>query len=116
MTESQSANASGASSAEPTALVETIEAPRLKGIAINDFVLFKEKRDLYERRVREKSSSTGVNMPITTLRNSIEENLWMRSFGPVGYQLMTSVRSQMKTGRPASTLDRRQAHTSSILG
>ena len=58
-----------------SSLVETIEAPRLKGVSTSDFVQFEEQRKLYERKVQEKSDSTGVSIPLTTIRNSIDEGL-----------------------------------------
>lgn len=54
-------------------IVETLEAPRLKGIRTEDFVLFAQKREIYERQVQEKSQEQGVQISATTLRNSIEK-------------------------------------------
>lgn len=54
-------------------IVETLEAPRLRGIETSDFVTFKQKREVYERRVQEKIAEQGVAIPATTYRNSIEK-------------------------------------------
>lgn len=54
------------------AIVENLEAPRLNGIKIEDFVTFARRREIYERQVKEKSQKQGVIIPATTLRNSIE--------------------------------------------
>ena len=53
-------------------IVETLEAPRLIGISTEDFVSFKQKREIYERRVNEKSAEQGVPIPATSYRNSIQ--------------------------------------------
>ena len=53
-------------------IVETLEAPRLTGIKTEDFVKFAQKREIYERQVQEKSQEQGIQIPTTTLRNSID--------------------------------------------
>lgn len=52
-------------------IVESVEAPRLKDISTEDFVLFKEKREVYERQIAEKNAESGVQVPLTTYRNPI---------------------------------------------
>ena len=56
-------------------IVETLEAPRLNGISAEDFVLFKQKRAIYERRVTENSSEQGVTIPTTSYYNSIDKSV-----------------------------------------
>ena len=56
-------------------IVETLEAPRLLGIEIRDFVEFREKRKLYERRLKEKNLEQNSSVPTTSLRNSIEDSV-----------------------------------------
>lgn len=56
-------------------IVETLEAPRLTGINTSDFVVFKDKRDLYERKLSEKNSENNTDIPITTYRNSVDESV-----------------------------------------
>ena len=56
-------------------IVETLEAPRLTGIEVRDFVLFKERRIIYERQISEKSAEQGSPIPKTSLRNSIDPNV-----------------------------------------
>jgi len=65
-------NAEDASAIRQT-IVETLDAPRLGGITTEDFVLFKQKREVYERRVMEKSLEQGMNIPATSYLNSIEK-------------------------------------------
>ncbi len=52
-------------------IVETIEAPRLTDISTTNFVLFTQKREIYERVISEKNSDANVQIPLTTYRNSI---------------------------------------------
>lgn len=54
-------------------IVETIEAPRLSGIKTEDFVRFKQKREIYVRRVNEKNSDTTTQIQLTTYRDSISK-------------------------------------------
>ena len=56
-------------------IVETLEAPRLLGIQIHDFVEFREKRSVYERRPAEKNAELNMAVPKTALRNSIDDSL-----------------------------------------
>ncbi len=63
--DSTAANDQSKTAGVGTSLVEAIEAPRLTGITTAEFVAFKEARDLYERRVAEKSSITGIDVPMT---------------------------------------------------
>jgi len=56
-------------------IVETIEAPRLDGIAISDFVRFKEDRLIYERRIEEKNLEPNFQVQLTTYKDSIESTL-----------------------------------------
>lgn len=70
---SKKAGASGDTNQVRQTIVETLEAPRLTGISTEDFVSFKQKRDIYERRVEEKSQEQGVTIPATSYRNSIEK-------------------------------------------
>lgn len=51
-------------------IVESIEAPRLKGVTTADFVKFREDRLVYERRVGEKNKEASVEIPLTTYRDS----------------------------------------------
>jgi len=53
-------------------IVETIEAPRLRDVSTSDFVEFQERREIYERQVSEKNTEAGVQIPLTTYRNSID--------------------------------------------
>jgi len=58
-------------------ILESIEAPRLRGVETCDFAEFKALREQYERRVKEKASEQGLTAteaPITSLRNSIDEH------------------------------------------
>lgn len=57
----------------PQTIVETLEAPRLNGISTEDFVSFMQKREIYERRVTEKSQEQGIAIPATSYLNSIEK-------------------------------------------
>lgn len=52
-------------------IVESVEAPRLKGIGTKDFVRYKQRREVYERMITEKNEESGVSVPLTTYRNSI---------------------------------------------
>ena len=52
-------------------IVETVEAPRLTDIDTSDFVMFKQKRVIYERKIAEKNAEEGVQVQLTTYRNSI---------------------------------------------
>ena len=54
-------------------IVETLEAPRLTGITTADFVQFKQRREVYERRVSEKNSQEGFDVPLTSYSSSVEE-------------------------------------------
>lgn len=56
-------------------IVESLEAPRLTGIEVRDFVLFKERRVIYERQFTEKSAEQRVPIPKISLRNSIDPNV-----------------------------------------
>ena len=62
----------GNSSTVKQTIVETLEAPRLNGISTQDFVKFKQDREIYERRAAEKNSQDGVTVALTSHRNSIE--------------------------------------------
>lgn len=53
--------------------MESLDAPKLKGIETADFVAFQRERSVYERRVSEKSAELGVSVPLTSYRNSIED-------------------------------------------
>eukprot|EP00171_Calliarthron_tuberculosum_P002686 IDg2686t1 len=52
-------------------IIETIEAPRLSDITTASFVLFKQKREIYERVITEKKADANVQIPLTTYRSSI---------------------------------------------
>lgn len=52
-------------------IVETIEASRLEDITTIAFVSFKEKREIYERQIREKNHDANTSVPLTSYRNSI---------------------------------------------
>ena len=54
-------------------IFETLEAPRLTGFATADFINFKPKREIYERRVQETSAEQGTEIPATSYRNFIEK-------------------------------------------
>ena len=56
-------------------IVETIEAPRLENFEVPELVIFKEKRLVYERRVAQKNEDRSVNIPLTTYRDSVSENV-----------------------------------------
>ena len=56
-------------------IVETLEAPRLVGIEVKDFVEFREKRHEYERKLAERNAEQNTNVPRTTIRNSIDNDL-----------------------------------------
>ena len=56
-------------------IVETIAAPRLTGITTRDFVVFKEAREIYERRVKEKNLDQNVQVQLTTYRDSIPKSI-----------------------------------------
>lgn len=48
--------------AKSVLLIETLETPRLKGIDVSDFVNLKEKRQIYERKVQEKSTEQKIKV------------------------------------------------------
>lgn len=56
-------------------IVESLEAPRLQGINMKDFVSFKEKREIYERKVNEKCREQKIKIVPTSYRNSIDKSL-----------------------------------------
>ena len=56
-------------------IVESFEAPRLQGIDIKDFVSFKEKREIYDRKVKEKCTEQKIKIIPTSYRNSIDKSL-----------------------------------------
>ena len=56
-------------------VVETLEAPRLLCTETQDFVKFKEAREVYERLVNEKSAELGTEIPKTSYRNSIDSSV-----------------------------------------
>lgn len=66
-----SANVHDGSTVRQT-IVETLEAPRLTGIATADFLALKQTRTIYERRVQEKSVNQGIEIPTTSYRKSME--------------------------------------------
>ncbi|PXF41039.1 hypothetical protein BWQ96_09254 [Gracilariopsis chorda] len=53
-------------------LLRRSKALRLTGISTEAFLSFKQKREIYERRVTEKSSEHGTTIPATSYRNSIQ--------------------------------------------
>lgn len=53
-------------------ILESVEAPHLTDVTTGDFVRFKERSSVYERQVVEKDSETGIQVPLTSYRNSIE--------------------------------------------
>lgn len=60
-----STNAHDGSTVRQT-IVKTLEAPRLIDIASADFVAFKQKRTICERRVQEKSVKQRIEIPTTS--------------------------------------------------
>eukprot|EP00171_Calliarthron_tuberculosum_P019448 IDg19448t1 len=52
-------------------IVETIKAPHLTEISTANFVLFKQKREIYEHVIAEKNADANVQITLTTYRNSI---------------------------------------------
>ena len=54
-------------------ILESVEAPRLKGIGTEEFVQYKQRREVYERRIKEKNEESGVSVRVTTYRNSISK-------------------------------------------
>ena len=56
-------------------IVETLEALWLTGIDISDFVSFKERREIYETKVTEKSLEQKIKIATTSYRNSIDRSL-----------------------------------------
>ena len=65
----------GASVTVKQTIVESLEAPRLTGIDVKDFVRFRELRSIYERKLAEHNRDQNKNVPRTTLRNSISNDL-----------------------------------------
>ena len=43
-------------------IVETLETPRLLGIDVSGFVSFKEKREIYERKVKQKAKEQKLQL------------------------------------------------------
>ena len=56
-------------------IVETLEAPRLSNIRTEDFVKFKERRAIYERKANAKNQESGFEVPLTSYRDSIDESV-----------------------------------------
>lgn len=54
-------------------IVETIEAPRLTNIDGSDFVTFTESDSIYEKKIEEKNKESGMKIPLTTYRSSVDE-------------------------------------------
>ena len=54
-------------------IVETLEAPRLSGVSTEDFVKFKNAREIYERRLEAKNKDEGINVGATSFRDSVDE-------------------------------------------
>lgn len=52
-----------------------MEAPRLSNIRTEDFVQFKEKRAIYERKINAKRSESSIEVPLTSYRYSIDESV-----------------------------------------
>ena len=65
-------------------IVASLEAPRLKGTTTKHFNLFTRERDLYEKKLAEKNREPGVNVPATTFKASIEDNM-LRLFLAFGW-------------------------------
>ena len=57
----------------PQTIVETIEALGLNGLKTEDFVQFKEKREVYVRRVNEKNLDISDQIQLTMYRDSISK-------------------------------------------
>ena len=74
MTEEETARtaAAGPDTVHQT-IVELVEAPRLKGIGTEEFVQYKQIREVYECRIKEKNEESGVSVPVTTYGNSISK-------------------------------------------
>ena len=60
-------------------IVETLEAPMLKGVSTEEFVRFKRSRHLYEKKMAEKKANGETNAVLTSYRNSMEDSL-LREF------------------------------------
>ncbi|PXF44743.1 hypothetical protein BWQ96_05502 [Gracilariopsis chorda] len=73
---SNSENVAGSGPETPTdtvrqTIIESVEAPRLRDISTEDFVLFKQKLEVYERQIAEKNAESGIQVPLKTYWNSI---------------------------------------------
>ena len=64
--------------------VETLEAPSLLGMSLQNVVEFKKKHSIYEAQVEEKNKKDGVQITETTYKNSIGlillSTLWHAGF------------------------------------
>lgn len=57
-------------------ILEIVEAPRLTGIRMADFVAFRDKRQIYLGQVKEKAAELNIPIsPLTTFRISIDIKL-----------------------------------------
>ena len=56
-------------------IVTNLEAPRLQGVALKDFVKFKKARELYEQQVEEKNRDPGTQIAATSYKASIDKAL-----------------------------------------
>ena len=67
-------HASGSSDTVRQTIVETLGALRLRNVEIESFAKFKQKREIYKRRVEEKNKQDGVKMQLTTIRSIVDDN------------------------------------------
>ena len=56
-------------------IVESLEAPMLQGITVAHCVAFRRNREIYERKVAEKNSESGIQVQETTYLNSVPSHM-----------------------------------------
>ena len=56
-------------------IVETLEAPVLRGVCTEHFAAFKRARELYEQKLEEKNQEASVRVTPTSYKNSVERSI-----------------------------------------